>query len=382
MKQYKNYINHKRKELINYSKKVESKVESFKRRLEVINIKTKSLIKMEHNPLEIAKDSYLWFTYNQMLLEEKMANNGEYATLFITLTLPSSYHKYSSYTKNYNSKYNKEHTIRKGYELLNNSFRAIYKDFKVNRKHQKIFFSKVVEPHKDLTCHLHSILYVKKDYLENLKNHILKVIKRNELGRYDIDEIKDITRGTSYLLKYIQKNTNPKNDEDFHFFNGWKKKYGIRVFTHSNIELERYIFKKVNSVLKLSKGLENKNPITEVLNQCNITINIKSQYSNDTRVKRYTNLKKQRYEVVIEKTKITNYRHIDGWYKKDSNKRNFSKRILINDIVFEHCTKLEIVQTYKINKFIIKDTLTNEILYDKSDYMMLDDYNLQEYLKI
>ena len=54
---------------------------------------------------------------------------------------------------------------------------------------------------------------------------------------------------------------------------------------------------------------------------------------------------------------------------------------MMNEIVFEHYQKLEITKTYKINKFIIKDNLTNEILYDKSYYMMLEDYNIQEYLK-
>ena len=68
----------------------------------------------------------------------------------------------------------------------------------------------------------------------------LAVIK-NELGRYEIEEIKDITRGTSYLLKYVQKTTNPSSDKDFHFFNGWKKYNKIRVFTCSIVGLERYL---------------------------------------------------------------------------------------------------------------------------------------------
>ena len=130
----------------------------------------------------------------------------------------------------------------------------------------------MIEPHKNLTPHLHSIIYVKSEYVAILKNHIKNISIKNSLGRYEIQEIQDISRSTSYLLKYINKNTNPKNDKDYHFFNGWKKVNRIRVFTISSLGLERYLFSKINHHTRLSKRLENKNPINHILENCNILV--------------------------------------------------------------------------------------------------------------
>ena len=56
---------------------------------------------------------------NIKLLEEQIIASGNYATLFITLTLPSKFHKYSQQTKKYNPLYNEQCTINEGYNLLN-----------------------------------------------------------------------------------------------------------------------------------------------------------------------------------------------------------------------------------------------------------------------
>lgn len=300
---YSKFLKDSKRELVQFSIDKESRIASFKSRLEVINTKTNKMIKMEHKPLEVARNDYLWFTYNQMLLQDKMASTGEYVALFVTLTLPSSYHRYSSHTKRYNPNFDSSNTIKKGYQLLNDSFREIYKNFRVNRKFEKVFYSRVVEPHKDLTAHLHSIIYVKKEFLNNLINHIKNIIKKNVLGRHDLEVVKNIKRSTAYLLKYVKKNTNPKTEKDFHFFNGWKKRYGIRVFTQSSLSLEKYIFQKVNNVLKLSSGLENKNPISEVLEKCDISINTKCKTTKEVIEKKYKN-SNARYKVEINRTRI------------------------------------------------------------------------------
>ena len=399
---YKKYLKEQKKDLVKYSIEKENSIKKFKQRVEIINAKTHNIIQLQHNPLQDAKDNYLWFVYNQKLLEEKMAKDGNYTTLFITLTLPSEYHKYSSHTQQYNHNYKKENTINQGYKLLNKSFRSVYKNFRVNRKPKKIFFSKVIEPHKDLTCHLHAIIYVETKHIEKMKQHILNTIKNNNLGRYDIEKIQDITRSTSYLLKYVQKTTNPQNENDFHFFNGWKKKNKIRVFTHSNLDLSRYIFKKVNSVLKLSKNLVDKNPISEILKHCDIIINTKDKHTRDISTKEHENLN-GRYRVIINRTrsvykvkekttictqktsfgiddkkrqvlfeKIEDYEIDESFQVGDNYKYNFYDEDIIetNEKIYD----------YKINNFIIIDLSTNEILYNKSDFMLLDNYKYKMYL--
>ena len=299
---YKQYLFKQKTLYINKSKEIESKVKDFKSKIKILNKVTNEQISLKHDYMQVSRDNYLWFVYNQKLLEEKMILDGGYVALFLTLTLDSSYHSHSHKKRKANPLYQYENTIKKGYELLNQSFREIYKNFKVKRKLEKIYYSKVIEPHKNLTPHLHSIIYVKSEYVAILKNHIKNITIKNSLGRYEIEEIKDISRSTSYLLKYINKNTNPKNEEDYHFFNGWKKTNKIRVFTISNLGLERYLFSKINHHTQLSKRLENKNPISHILQNCNILVSTIDNSTKEIKVKKYENIE-ARYDVEVKRTR-------------------------------------------------------------------------------
>ncbi|MCT7486284.1 replication endonuclease [Aliarcobacter cryaerophilus] len=299
---YKQYLHNQRVLYINKSKELEANTKDFKTRIKILNKVTNKEITLKHDYMQISRDNYLWFVYNQKLLEEKMILDGGYVALFLTLTLDSCYHRYSKTTKQLNPLYQYENTIKKGYELLNQSFREIYKNFKVKRKLEKIYYSKAIEPHKNLTPHLHSIIYVKSEYVAILKNHIKNIALKNQLGRYEFEEIQDISRSTSYLLKYINKNTNPKNDKDYHFFNGWKKVNRIRVFTISSLGLERYLFSKINHHTRLSKRLENKNPINHILQNCNIVVSTRDIRTKEIKLKKYENLE-SRYDVKVERTR-------------------------------------------------------------------------------
>ena len=100
----------------------------------MINKMTNEKITLKHDFMQVSKDNYLWFVYNQKLLEEKMITEGGYVALFLTLTLPSSFHQYSKTKKRLNSLFVEGNTIKKGYEVLNQSFREIYKNFKGTSK--------------------------------------------------------------------------------------------------------------------------------------------------------------------------------------------------------------------------------------------------------
>lgn len=299
---YNEYLFKQKSFYINKSKKIESKVKDFKSKIKILNKVTNEQISLKHDYMQVSKDNYLWFVYNQKLLEEKMIHDGGYVALFLTLTLNSSYHSHSHNKRKANPLYQYENTIKKGYELLNQSFREIYKNFKVKRKLEKIYYSRAIEPHKNLTPHLHSIIYVKSEYVAILKNHIKNIVSKNQLGIYEIDVIKDISRSTSYLLKYINKNTNPKNEENYHFFNGWKKTNKIRIFTISNLGLERYLFSKINHHTQLSKRLENKNPISHILQNCNILVSTIDNSTKEIKVKKYENIE-ARYDVEVKRTR-------------------------------------------------------------------------------
>jgi len=271
---YEQYIKSKKIEYKNISIKREIDINNFLNNYIIIEkIGFNDLINISHNEQQYRKDDYLWFLYNQKILENKILSEGNYSTLFLTLTLPSSFHKYSKTTKKKNPRYNEKDSIEEGYKLLNDSFREIYKNFRVDRQFKKIYYCKVFEPHKNFTPHLHAILYVKSEFKEALIQHIKNIIKKNELGKsFDIEEIQDLAKSSSYLLKYVRKNTNAKAEETFRIFNGWKKAHKIRVFTCSILAgLERFLYKKIKNNTSITRDLK-ENPIVKILNTCNIEI--------------------------------------------------------------------------------------------------------------
>lgn len=302
VKSYKKYLQEQRAFYVKKSKIIENNIKDYKELISVIHKPTGKVHRMKHDFMQVSQDNYLWFVYNQKMLESKVMEDGSYVALFLTLTLSSSYHLYSKTTKKLNPSYKNGNSISVGYKLLNSSFREIYKDFKVKRTLKKIYYSRVIEPHKNLTPHLHAIIYVKKEYVDNLINHIQNIIKKNSLGRYDIELIKDLSRSTSYLLKYINKTTNPQNEDDYHFFNGWKKSNKIRVFTISNLGMERYLFKTINHQLNLSKGLKGINPIERVLSVCNIVVETKDRDSKEVKIKKHL-IDNGDYGVKVERTR-------------------------------------------------------------------------------
>lgn len=63
------------------------------------NTKTNEAFNLNHSILQKSRDNYLYFFYTQKLMEEKYIGNDDYFAIFLTLTTPSIFHKYSSTTK-------------------------------------------------------------------------------------------------------------------------------------------------------------------------------------------------------------------------------------------------------------------------------------------
>lgn len=391
------YKNYKIEEYKKASKEIEFKQFMYVQNILFSNTQKNEAYKLEHDILQKSKDTYLYFFYTQKLLEEKYSNSNDYMAIFLTLTCPSRFHKYSSITQKANPNFDKNITINEAYKLLNSSFREIYKDFKVNRKFEKIEYSKVIEPHKNLTPHLHAILYIKKDFVKNLINHIQNIIKKNEIVEHKIKVIKDTSRSCAYLLKYIQKTTNPIDEDSFHFFNGWKKINKIRVFTSSASILNRAIYKKINSVTKLSSGLKDKNAIENVLENCyiktkqiNIEINENDEYIEVSQKKKNKGNKEGRYLVNIKKEKIKKEIFVGNHFFNVLNleKKGFNKKSVLSgektnfetflfeyqnflNIKFDKKTlktineKVEICKQENLNVF---ETIFKNLTYTKTSY--------------
>ena len=194
----------------------------------------------------LAKQELMWYTYNVIALNEQYSNN-DYVALFITITLDTQFHKYkkSIYSHIINPKYNESNTVNLSYKILNTFFRDVSKNFRVNRKYKKVTFAKVIEPHKDnFTPHLHSIVWIEKDYAKKFELYLKKQIdKSNEIGRTEIEVLNNVTRASSYILKYMQKNF---KEESYKNYYGWRLRHSLRVFTFSKTFINKDIFNKLS----------------------------------------------------------------------------------------------------------------------------------------
>jgi hypothetical protein len=66
--------------------------------------------------------------------------------------------------------------------------------------------------------------------------------------------------------------------------------------------LERYLFSKINHHTRLSKRLENKNPINHILQNCNIVVSTRDIRTKEIKLKKYENLE-SRYDVQVQRTR-------------------------------------------------------------------------------
>ena len=288
------FIKQYSEELIRSSMQVQNKLDHYLSKLKVLNTKTGELISLRNDFKQTSRDNYLWLVFQSIYMQNAMIKEKKTA-LFITLTLPSSYHpfrKSGSKNKSYDP-------MLKGGRLLTEAFRSIINDFKVSRVRSRLHFQKVIEPHKTLVPHLHALIYVDTDKVDYLKDHIKRQIKNFGLGnQYDIEVIKDIKRSATYLLKYIKKNLSGECIRTTHLIDGWKRDNKIRIYTYSNMSIPKYIFQKISRVVK-EKIIEGENVLEVIENLCNITVSTND--GGNISIKNYIG-KSIKYEVEIFKT--------------------------------------------------------------------------------
>ena len=173
--------------------------------------------------------------------------------IFVTLTLPSKYHRFRINKRTgkhvFNPRY-KGYTIKEGYKLLQKASREILRHFKRydrgEGKGYNIPYIKAFEKHKDGTPHEHFVAWVPEWLVEAFIAIVKSKIKLFGLGKeYKIEVLKDVNKGSGYLLKYLQKTLLDENEENLYALDGWRKENRIRIFTHSQAYLKRRDFEKI-----------------------------------------------------------------------------------------------------------------------------------------
>jgi hypothetical protein len=348
----------------NYSIGKEQKQHSFIDKLKIRDTKTDKILNIKYSLENKIRNDYLFKIFTSVYIQNWVTSqSSDYQGVFITLTLPSKFHNLDNLDN--------LDIIKEGYEQLNNTFRYIYHNFKIDDKKVPIKFIRVIEPHKSFIPHLHALLFVKLEDVEKFKKHLNNVLdpinlicigntkfKSNysynkNIGRFEYELIDNINKCSGYLLKYIGKSIGCNNEDldYYHLMNGWKTYNKIRNFTYSRgLAIPRYIFDKVSKVLKLKigKDYEEGDNILKVVEE--IIDIYQVIFDSENNIKKSERISyKSLYNICIVKEKIVK-----------------SKYKLINGIK----EKVKTVY-YKLREFQIIRKSDNLVIYDKNRFILV-----------
>lgn len=341
----------KRKAL--YNKATETKIKkqaSFLKNLTTINHKTGECYNLEVSLEKSFAEDYFYLKQASFLLHKEEIDNNDKVAIFYTATLKSEYHIKSKNSINKNA-YNlfenggkiEKYSVEAGYKVLNDHNRQIYTQFKINRKHIKVKYITVFEPHSDYTTHLHAIYFINREYVNQFQAHLRRLNANNkELGtEKEIKKIiavqkkvkketKIINNAVKYLLKYVEKNFK-KFDKTYY---GWKTYNKIRVFRVSKVaNINKTIYKTISKTMKLSVNNDNISYISKLYKVSNV-YNTLDLYNKITKVE-ITTINANTEE---EKTKILEAENAFAYVKIRRIKQK-KKELVINENTFNKSFK-------------------------------------------
>lgn len=235
----------------------EQKQKSYLKRLKVFNKISKECVSLDYD-FEKKYKEYSRLTQQRVSTIEQMAKDKGYVSLFITLTLPSSYHPFKSvgfkdkrlYTKRNNEFAfdTVDEAIKEGYQFLNEIYKTFYKRVK-NFTKKDLYYVRTIESHNTLIPHLHCLLFIPIEHYDSVKGVYKRIIEYYQLQRTDLEQVslkEDINCASRYILKYIIKTLNDGSDYyEARVLDGWKRANKIRLLSNSQIPLNLQIYKKI-----------------------------------------------------------------------------------------------------------------------------------------
>lgn len=247
----------------NHSLEKEQKQKSYLQYNKFVNLSSKETINIDYN-FEKKYKEYSKITEQKAYSIQELARRKEYCSVFITLTLPSSFHPFSSIKTNKGRLYvadNKEFgfstikdAVSYGYKELNNIYTIFYKRLK-NYVKNDLYYIKAIENHSTMIPHCHIVLYFPVDKLDFVKSVFKRVVEHFKLDRTDLEEVSfkdNINYASKYLLKYIIKDLNNGSDIfKARVLDGWKRYHKIRVLTSSLLPLNVMVYKKIYKAVSL-----------------------------------------------------------------------------------------------------------------------------------
>ena len=191
------------------------------------------VISVYHSP-----ERYYAQTQNRVNTLESIAKERGLKPLFMTLTLPSEYHKYKSTRSGkliINPKYN-DITSKESVKVLTKMFGRLRQDraLKELTKENRIYF-RVNEPHKDGTPHTHILMFVPADRVDRVKRAYKRLYDERANDIQTVTD--DINNSVAYVMKYINKvlplSKKEKLSQKEQYLNAWYSKHRIVRFNSS-----------------------------------------------------------------------------------------------------------------------------------------------------
>jgi hypothetical protein len=268
------------------------------------------IISANHSPKR-----YYGEVQNRVNTFSKIAKENNLVPIFMTLTLPSGYHRFKLDKKGKlvkNTKYNGI-APKESVKILTRMFARIRQDrsLKDLKKHQRLYF-RVNEPHQDGTPHTHILLFVPSDRVQKVKRAYKRLYDNRANDIQVIND--DIKNSTAYVMKYINKllplSKKEKQSEKEEYLNAWYLRNRIIRFNSSRslapLTLYRLIHQKF-SLYALTKIVQRKElTIYEEINSNKIV----SIFDGDELIYE----KNLNYEITLGNN-LQNYSQLDGLQK-------------------------------------------------------------------
>jgi len=186
---------------------------------------------------------YLAELNNRVNALTKLAFEQNLKPVFITITLPSSYHPSSSKYKGYTIKESNKKLYQIWQSLINS--RVI--------KNSKYHYIQTKEPHKSGVPHLHAVFFIENQYLDRFQKVFVNEMNRQNIKRYEFKtEFKTdkynrkISAVVAYILKYIFKTFRNSKTGEMSLVNYWYVKHRIRRVMMSRSLIPLRVFRRIN----------------------------------------------------------------------------------------------------------------------------------------
>jgi len=251
---WESFLKHLEEEYIRIAKETEQKTKNYLDKHVLRLLDMNEFVGMSFDLQKKMRLDYLYYKGVSDYIN-RVAESKGLVPVFFTYTLPSEYHSTTTYgCKNgeercWNPRYNSELAIKDGYKLLQKAFRELTRYFKkkeTNKNLEEIPYIRIVEYHNDFTPHLHAVVFLPEYLIKAFEEKFHRIRKDYGLGKeYDFEVLKDKSKGSAYLLKYLRKTMLSSNKDSLYILDGWRKANRIRLFTHSHTFLKRKDFEKI-----------------------------------------------------------------------------------------------------------------------------------------